>query len=219
MGRSTEHRQGDGSDVERTEGPRTRAGGTHHRLGPQRNPDIDAAALQAARELLAERGYNRTSIDAIATRSGVSRPAIYRRWNSKAQLIHDAVYPSVEPGDLPPDDLIGAVSTLVAGAYRLFGAPAARAGVPGLIAETRSDPELHRRLVIDQLDPLREALGRLLDQAASTGAARPGLDADAIIDAIAGAAIFAVCLRDTDDAEQSAKRMTDLLLRGILDHG
>ncbi|WP_235681329.1 TetR/AcrR family transcriptional regulator [Tomitella gaofuii] len=206
-------------DVERMEYVGGPVHGRPHRAGTQRNPDIDAAAVHAARALLEERGYNRTSIDAIATRSGVGRPAINRRWSSRAQIIHDAVYPSVDPGDLPADDLIGAVSTLVSGAYGLFGAPAARAGVPGLIAETRSDPELHRRLVIEQLDPLRAALGRLLDEAAAAGAARPGLDVDTIIDAVAGAAIFAVCLRDADDAAQSAKRMIDLLLRGILDRG
>ncbi|NKZ68426.1 TetR family transcriptional regulator, partial [Rhodococcus hoagii] len=39
-----------------------------HRLGPQRNPAIDEAVLQATRDLLVENGYAGTSIDAIATR-------------------------------------------------------------------------------------------------------------------------------------------------------
>ncbi len=62
------------------------------RLGPQRNPAIDEAVLQATRDLLVENGYAGTSIDAIATRAGVGRPAIYRRWPSKAHIVHDAVY-------------------------------------------------------------------------------------------------------------------------------
>ncbi len=67
-----------------------------HRLGPQRNPAIDEAVLQATRDLLVENGYAGTSIDAIATRAGVGRPAIYRRWPSKAHIVHDAVYPVME---------------------------------------------------------------------------------------------------------------------------
>ncbi len=39
---------------------------TQHRLGPQRNPAIDDAVLDATRQLLEEKGYAGTSIDAIA---------------------------------------------------------------------------------------------------------------------------------------------------------
>ena len=57
----------------------------HRRLGPRKDPAIDAAVLAATRTLLVERGYAATSIDLIATTAGVSRPAVYRRWESKAR--------------------------------------------------------------------------------------------------------------------------------------
>lgn len=69
---------------------------TQHRLGPQRNPAIDDAVLDATRQLLEEKGYAGTSIDAIATRAGVGRPAIYRRWPSKAHIVNDAIYPVLD---------------------------------------------------------------------------------------------------------------------------
>ena len=51
--------------------------------GRPRDPRCDAAIADAAIELVAELGYERTSVDAIATRAGVSKPTIYRRWSGE----------------------------------------------------------------------------------------------------------------------------------------
>ncbi len=194
--------------------PRTR--GRAHRLGPQRNPAIDDAVLTAARGLLAERGYHDTTIDAIAARAGVGRPTVYRRWPTKAHVVHDAVYPSTEPAPPPAAGPAARIAALVSGAYALFGRPAARAGVPGLIAETRSDPALHRRLVDGQLGPVREAIGRALAEGEADGTIRPGIDPDTVVDALAGAAIFAMSVRNADGGDELAARLTDVLLHGVL---
>ncbi|MGX1770192.1 TetR/AcrR family transcriptional regulator [Dietzia sp. NPDC055343] len=188
---------------------------TVHRLGPQRNPEIDGAVLDATRTLLVERGYGGTSIDAIATVAGVGRPTIYRRWRTKAHIVHDAIYPSIEPADMGQADLPSRIGLLVSGAYALFGQPAARAGVPGLMAATRSDQELRQRLVTEQLDPVRAALRHMLDEGIATGEVRADVDVDTLLDAIAGAAIFALGVRDEADAAERAAAMTTLLLRGI----
>lgn len=192
------------------------ATGAVHRLGPQRNPAIDAAVLDAARELLIERGYQGTSIDAIAARAGVGRPTIYRRWRTKAHIIHDAVYPTIEPTPLDPAEITEHVAALVAGAYALFGTPAARAGVPGLMSDTRSDPELRKRLVTEQLGPVREVVGGLIADASATGAIRPGVDVDTIVDVLAGAAIFALSVRDAELTDDLVEQMTELIVHGIM---
>ena len=193
-------------------GTRTRA---VHRLGPQRNPEIDRTILETTRTLLVERGYEGTSIDAIATEAGVGRPTIYRRWRTKAHIVHDAIYPSIEPADTGPADLPTRIGLLVSGAFALFGQPAARSGVPGLMAATRSDQELRQRLVTEQLDPVRAALRHMLDEGIATGEVRADVDVDTLLDAIAGAAIFALGVRDETDAEERAAALTALLLRGI----
>ena len=48
-------------------------------VGRPRDPRVDEAVRRAALELLAEIGYQATSIQAIARRAGVSAPSIYRR--------------------------------------------------------------------------------------------------------------------------------------------
>lgn len=195
-----------------------------HRLGPQRDPAIDEAVLEATRQLLVERGYSGTSIDAIATRAGVGRPAIYRRWPSKAHIVNDAVYPVLDTdrdADIDAElgtsgAMPGQIRDLVHGAVALFASPATRAGVPGLISELRTDDALRDTLVVRQLAGVAVELRRRLDAAAEAGEIRSGVDADTLLDVLGGAAIFALCIRDVQDTENLAGRLTDLVLNGIL---
>ncbi|WP_376707719.1 helix-turn-helix domain-containing protein [Nocardioides alcanivorans] len=61
--------------------------------GRPRDRRIDTAVLEAAAELLVERGYARVTLGAIAQRAGTTTPAIYRRWPSKAHLVHEVAIP------------------------------------------------------------------------------------------------------------------------------
>lgn len=82
-----------------------------------RNADIDEAVLGATLELLGELGYADLSIGQVASRAGVHRPAVYRRWPSKRHLIVDAVVrelgvaPTPDTGDLRADLIVG-ITTL-----------------------------------------------------------------------------------------------------------
>ena len=73
-------------------------------FGRPRDPRIDGAVLRATVELLAETGYPGLLVSAIAQRAGTSKPAIYRRWPSKAHLVHEAVFPSAPRPKFPIPD-------------------------------------------------------------------------------------------------------------------
>lgn len=60
---------------------------TSPRLGRPRNPHVDRAILDAARQVLAVNGYTGTSMGEIARRAGVGKDTLYRRWSSKAELV------------------------------------------------------------------------------------------------------------------------------------
>jgi AcrR family transcriptional regulator len=51
----------------------------------------DVALREAALEMLAEIGYDRMTIDAVAARAHASKATIYRRWSGKAELVVDAL--------------------------------------------------------------------------------------------------------------------------------
>ena len=83
-------------------------------FGRPRDPRIVGAVLKATVDLLGETGYADLSVDAIAKRAGTSKPAIYRRWPSKAHLVHEAVFPIGEATALPDTgSLAGDVRAMV----------------------------------------------------------------------------------------------------------
>jgi AcrR family transcriptional regulator len=59
--------------------------------GRKREASRDDALRQAALEVLAEVGYDRLTVDAVAARAGAGKATCYRRWAGKAELVVDAV--------------------------------------------------------------------------------------------------------------------------------
>src|SRR3954454_10191207 len=53
--------------------------------------DRERQILDAALEVLAEVGYDRLTMDAVAQRAKASKATLYRRWNSKAKLVVEAL--------------------------------------------------------------------------------------------------------------------------------
>ncbi|CRH12004.1 TetR family transcriptional regulator [Mycobacterium tuberculosis] len=62
--------------------------------GRPRDPRIDSAILSATAELLVQIGYSNLSLAAVAERAGTTKSALYRRWSSKAELVHEAAFPA-----------------------------------------------------------------------------------------------------------------------------
>lgn len=88
------------------------------RSGRPRDGSRDVLILEETLAVLAEVGYERLTIDAVAARTGAARATIYRRWPTKVELVLDAVRRlsdgDVDPGDLPNtgrlrDDLVALV--------------------------------------------------------------------------------------------------------------
>lgn len=195
--------------------PPTTATSRHRRTGSRRDPAIDAAVLAAARRLLVEHGYAGTSIDLIATTAGVSRPAVYRRWESKAHLVHAAVFPDLD-ADAPCDALADEIVRLCHGAVRMYADPAIREAIPGLLHDLRGDDEM-RRLISGRLEAaVRAQLAQRLADAVDQQAVRASVSADTLLDAIAGGAWYAVCVREVSDPDATATELAEMILRGIL---
>ncbi len=185
------------------------------RHGSRRDPAIDAAVLATTRELLIARGYAATTIDLIAATAGVSRPAVYRRWSSKAELVHEALFPDLGP-ERPEDDFAAEIVRLCRGAMRMYGDAAVREAIPGLLNDLRADRK-SRRVLSDRLEAAaRGELAERIDQAVRTGVARDAVGADTVMDVIAGGAWYAVCVRRARDVETAARELAELVLRGVL---
>src|ERR1700753_3460011 len=84
--------------------------------GRPRDPRIDAAILAATADLLVQIGYSSLTMAAIAERAGTTKTALYRRWSSKAELVHEAAFPTAPTALEGPTSGMGAdVAAVIAG--------------------------------------------------------------------------------------------------------
>jgi AcrR family transcriptional regulator len=171
--------------------------------GRPRDSRIDDAILRAAADLLIEVGYPNLTMGAIAERAGTTRTALYRRWSTKADLVHEAVFPSTPTVIPPPATDVGEeVRAMIETARDIFSSRVAQAALPGLLADAATDPELGTR-VLARFDGLITAVRARLSDGAERGELHPHVHADRIIDLIAGATIIRLLLTpetDLDDA-------------------
>jgi AcrR family transcriptional regulator len=61
------------------------------RRGRHRDDSRDPEIMRAALELLAELGYDRLTMEAVAARVHAGKATLYRRWPGKAELVVDAI--------------------------------------------------------------------------------------------------------------------------------
>ena len=185
-------------------------------FGRPRDPRIDGAVLRATVELLAETGYPGLLVSAIAERAGTSKPAIYRRWPSKAHLVHEAVFPIGAATEIPATGSApGDLREMVSRAMTFLTTPAARAALPGLVGEIAADPSLHSALLERFADIIAGGLAEWLETAAASGEVRADVTAAELAEAIAGLALITLLTRATELDDAWVDRTTTLLLKGI----
>jgi AcrR family transcriptional regulator len=94
-------------------------------------------------DLVAEVGYEQTTIEAVARRAGASKATIYRRWAGKRALVVAAVT-AHQGGELAPIDSGTLRGDLLILARRLAATLASSHGslILALLQEAASDPEL-----------------------------------------------------------------------------
>lgn len=85
-------------------------------IGARRNPDTETAVLDAAAEVLAEKGISGLSMEAVAKRARAGKATLYRWWPTRGALLL-AVYRRMKFDDHYPDT--GALDSDIAGVLAL----------------------------------------------------------------------------------------------------
>ena len=183
--------------------------------GRPRDPDVDDRIRDATQALLVESGYGAVTMAAVARRAGVAHTTVYRRWPSKAHLVHEVLFPDEDALVIPPGSSVPDVLTaLVVAIVENFARPEARAALPGLLAEYQEDRALQGRLSARFEPAISDAITVFLADAAARGEVRPGLDGATILDAVVGFALVRPFLHADRDPEAGARDLVDLLLHG-----
>lgn len=141
----------------------------------RRGAELEHAILDAAWAELNEVGYAGLTIEAVATRAGTSKPVIYRRWASRAELVL-AAWGRQRPGPQVTPDTGSLRTDLIA----LFTRIARRADsilhevMAGVMGEAFRHPEvaglLRKRL---ETAPLGDVVRRIVERAVARGELPP----------------------------------------------
>ncbi|MGV1006198.1 MAG: TetR/AcrR family transcriptional regulator [Candidatus Nanopelagicales bacterium] len=185
-------------------------------IGRPRNPRIDDAVLRGTVELLSEIGYAELSVDAIARRAGTSKPAIYRRWPSKAHVVHEAVFPIGAATTIPAvGSVAGDIREMLRRTAAVLSTAPARAALPGLVAEMAVDPTLHTALLERFGGILSRGVTQWTELAVERGEVRSDVVAADIVEAVAGMTLLALLTRGEALDGAWVERTATLITRGI----
>jgi AcrR family transcriptional regulator len=151
-----------------------------------RDPETDAAIAAATLELLAARGFGAMTIEAVAARAKVGKPAIYRRFPDKAALATAVIASQLPELDVP--ELGDTREELRLAMQRGFPAdgPSYVRLIGGLIAEQERHPELIEAFRERILLPRRALVQGLIERGQRRGEIRFELDPEAALDSLAG---------------------------------
>ncbi|MEU6248641.1 TetR/AcrR family transcriptional regulator [Glycomyces sp. NPDC047010] len=154
--------------------------------GRPRSMEADAAILQAALDLLIERGAEATSIEQVARQAGVTRATVYRRFPTKSELLIAAVEASYGNPSATPE--IRDVEHLLSGWASVLAAPRQRRLLRRLYGAFEDFPEIARAYQ-DQLGRQRSDVRlEVLERARKRGELPESTEPEILLDMLTGAA-------------------------------
>ncbi|HJV09624.1 MAG TPA: TetR/AcrR family transcriptional regulator [Acidimicrobiales bacterium] len=189
----------------------------HRPPGRPRSPEADRAILRATVDLLADEGYGGVTMEGVATRAGVGKATVYRRWSCKSALVVDAVTACRESGVQPPDtgstrdDLLVFVRGFM---HHLRTSDAGRV-MPALVAELSRNPELAAEFREGFVQPRRAKVLAAVRRGVERGEVRAGVDAELVADGVVALLMHRFLVTGMEIDDDLPERVADMLWRGI----
>jgi len=161
---------------------------------PRVEGDREQQILDAALEVLAEVGYDRLTMDAVAQRAKASKATLYRRWNSKATLVVEALARTKStPATPDTGDLRTDLVTAFCGMGGLTDHDTT-ATFGAVITAVSTDPEFAAEFRRQVVAPKAQLSYTVFERARDRGQVRDDLDLHIIAPALAGIVLHRVFL-------------------------
>jgi AcrR family transcriptional regulator len=182
--------------------------------GRPRSAASHQAILKAALELLSKVGFEAMSIEAIATRAGVGKTTIYRRYSSKDELVADAIE-SIREEVLIPDtgNLWGDIDALIENAAQITLTPLGRQAGAMIISSASSNPGFAQIYWEKYLQPRRQSFAIVIERAKGRNEIPTDLDSGLVFDAMSGIMLYASIFPSTESWTTYVRRALSLLLK------
>ncbi|MBZ9640240.1 TetR/AcrR family transcriptional regulator [Streptomyces sp. PSKA30] len=193
------------------------------RTGRPRSVAADTAILAATRAALVELGWSKLTLGDVATRAGVAKTTLYRRWAGKNELVVDAVAELFDELRLPDRGSLAAdIEGVVLQFAAILARPEAKSGLMAVVAESTRDEALRERIRASIVDRQKRLVleGRARAQARGelppeTDPAESARTADLIFDVVAGAVVHRTLVSAEPADEEWVQTFTRVLLHGL----
>lgn len=183
--------------------------------GRPRSESADRAILEAARDELAHTGFDRFSLDRVATAAGVAKQTVYRRYASKNALVAECILHGyvVAPAIVPDDG--ATVQVDVASWIRGFAVTLAQPQVVALIraasAAVAEDAQVAGRFQDQVNTRSRGALAARLQAGVDAGELPVGTPVESLAEIIVGSLLYRLVTH-----EEITDRFVDDLISVVL---
>lgn len=148
------------------------------RLRPRVEGGREEEILDATVAVVAELGYDRLTMDAVATAAKASKATLYRRWSTKADLVVDAISRAKGcpmPEDVDTGSLRGDLISMSCGDGG-FTDEMPMSVIAGLITALHRDADLQKAFRERFLAPRLEVTRKVFERAVERGEIAPGVD-------------------------------------------
>ena len=186
---------------------------------PRVEGDRELEVLEATLDVLADVGYDRLTMDAVATRAKASKATLYRRWTNKVSLVIDALLITKEAPEVPDT---GSLRGDLLAAYCGFSGhaglmdPKAVATFSSVITAMARDAEFAEAFRRDFIGPKKALSTEMFRRAQERGELKDDLDLELVAAALPGIVLHRTfLLGDPPTTELIAKVVDQLILPAV----
>jgi AcrR family transcriptional regulator len=141
-------------------------------------------------QLLQEHGYDRLTVDAVATTARASKATVYRRWPSKAELVLAAFIEGIRQVAVPPETGTLRGDLLHVGELVCQQAEQHASTIRAVLVEVSRHPALNDALQHQFIDQRKALIHHILQQAVGRGEIAASAISDELWDLLPGYLIF-----------------------------
>ncbi len=187
---------------------------------PRVEGDREQQILDAALEVLADVGYDRLTMDAVAHRAKASKATLYRRWNSKATLVVEAL---ARTKGVPVIPDTGALRSDLMAAFCGMGGLTdhdTTSTLGAVITAVNTDPEFAREFREQVVAPKARVSRTVFERALARGELRPDIDLEIVVPALSGIVLHRVfVLGERPDKALIERAIDQIILPAVRPQG
>jgi AcrR family transcriptional regulator len=169
----------------------------------------EAELLAVTLKLLQEHGYDKLTVDAVASTARASKATVYRRWPSKAELVLAAFIEGIRQVAVPPDTGTLRGDLLRVGELVCEQARRHASTIRAVLVEVSRNPALNDVMQHEFVDQRKALIHHILQQAVDRGEIDDAAISDELWDLLPGYLIFRSIIPSRPPTHHTVQALVD----------